>query len=298
MKFDSLKDIIHFANKSNKTISEVTLEQSAKDMGISEEKVYNMMYNNLKVMKEAIESGLEKDLRSVSGITGGMASKMKKSVDDNKNFSGQLMGEIIYSALSTIEVNASMGKIVASPTAGSCGILPGCIITIQKHFDIDDRKVVMAMINASAVGLVIAKNASISGAVGGCQAECGTSAAMTASAICELLGGTPDMCGHATAQALKSLMGLVCDPVAGLVEEPCIIRNASSASVAVVSAEMSLAGIESVIPVDEVISAMKSVGQQMPMCLKETADGGIAATPTGRRLKKELFDKDSTDDSM
>lgn len=291
LKFDTLKEIIDFANKSNKTISEVTLTQSATDMEISEEEVYNIMYNNLQVMKEAIENGLQEGLKSISGLTGGMAYKMKKSVDDNKNFSGSLMGEIIYSALATTEVNASMGKIVAAPTAGSCGILPACLITIQKHFGISDEKIVMAMINASAVGLVIAKNASISGAVGGCQAECGTSSAMTASAICEVLGGTPDMCGHATAQALKSLMGLVCDPVAGLVEEPCIIRNASSASVAVVSAEMSLAGIESIIPVDEVINAMKKVGEQMPVCLKETSAGGIAVTPTGKRIKNELLKK-------
>lgn len=288
--YNLVQDFIDEATKSNKKISEVVLEWQAKTLHTTEEKVYEGMLKNYRVMKTSIEEGLKEDLRSVSGLTGGMAYKMKESYK-NGNFSGSFMGKLIYSALSVGEVNACMGCIVAAPTAGSCGIIPACLYTMETERNIPEHDVVMALVNASGIGYIIAKNASISGAEGGCQAECGSAAAMIASGMVEILGGTPEQCGDAVAQALKMLMGLVCDPVAGLVEEPCVVRNAGSATIAVTAAELTLAGIKSIIPVDEVISAMDEVGKLLPTSLKETAKGGVATTPTGQRLMEEIFEK-------
>lgn len=281
--------MIEVAEANGQTISQVALAQTAIDMDKTEEFVKNKMRKSLQVMREAIQTGLDKSIADEKKITGPMAYKFKQYVSSGKNISGGLIGEIIYNALATSEVNACMGKVVAAPTAGSCGIIPACLITLEKHFGFSEDELIMAMINASAIGMVIAKNASISGAEGGCQAECGSSAAMAASAITELMGGTPTMCGHAVAQALKSLMGLVCDPVAGLVEEPCIIRNSSSAVIAVISAEYALAEVDNAIPVDEVIETMGIVGRQLPSCLRETAEGGIAGTPTAKCIHNRIF---------
>ena len=194
-------------------------------------------------------------------------------------------------AVSVAEVNASMGRIVASPTAGSCGILPGAIITMQKERNLSDDACVKALLTASAIGMVIAKNASLSGAEGGCQAECGSAAAMAAGALVELAGGTPEQISNAVAIAIKNILGLVCDPVAGLVEIPCIKRNAAGVANAIVAAEMALADIKSAIPADEVIMAMKQVGDKMSTSLKETAEGGLAKTPTAERLCVQVFGK-------
>jgi L-serine dehydratase len=200
-----------------------------------------------------------------------------------------MIGNALIKALSASETNACMGKIVAAPTAGSCGILPSVLMTIATERKLDDEQLVMALFTASAVGIVIANKASISGAEGGCQAECGSASAMAAAALVELCGGSPAMVEHACAIAIKSVLGLVCDPVAGLVEIPCIKRNAMGAANAFVSADMALAGIESKIPVDEVIHAMKVIGDCMNPAFKETAEGGLAATPTAKRLMKEVF---------
>ena len=182
-----------------------------------------------------------------------------------------------------------MGKIVAAPTAGSCGILPGTILSLLEERELPEDIAVMALFTAGAFGMVIATNASIAGAQGGCQAECGSASAMAAAALVEMAGGTPEMCGHACAIAIKNQLGLVCDPIAGLVEVPCVKRNAGGVACAFTAAELALAGIKSVIPVDEVIDAMREVGDAMPCALKETALGGLAATPTGIRLKHEIF---------
>lgn len=290
MDFNTLKEIINKATEENITISELTLRETAKAEKMTEEEVYNDMLNKYVVMKNAIARGLKDDKPSPSGLSGDMAYKMKKSVEKG-NFSGNFMGEIIYSALAVSEVNACMGCVVAAPTAGSCGVIPACLHTLQNQHSLTDKQVVMALANASAVGLILAKNASISGAEGGCQAECGSAAAMIASGIVEIFGGTPSQCGDAVAQALKSLMGLVCDPVAGLVEEPCITRNVAAATVAVSSAELALANIGTIIPVDEVIETMGRVGRQLPMELRETARGGLATTPTGRDIHQRIFGK-------
>ena len=286
--FRSLQDIIGQAEAAGKPISALVLTQTALDMEISEEAVLARMHENLNVMREAVAQGAEKDVKSVSGLTGGMAHKVKARALSGAALPGPLLAEIIYSALAVAELNACMGKIVAAPTAGSCGILPACLLTLQNMHNLTDEAVVAGLLTASAVGMVIARNATLAGAEGGCQAECGSAAAMAAAAMVEVMGGTPSMCGHAAAQALKSLMGLVCDPVAGLVEEPCIVRNPSSAGIALVAAELSLAGVESLIPVDEVIATMGQVGKQMPESLRETAEGGVAICKTGRRLAAEV----------
>ncbi|MFV0503101.1 MAG: L-serine ammonia-lyase, iron-sulfur-dependent, subunit alpha [Lachnospirales bacterium] len=283
---NTIAELIKSAEEKNTTISQIILNETIEKDEISKEEILKRMSESFLVMEESIEKGLEKDIKSLSGLTGGNAYLMNNSTS---NFSGSFTKDIISYALAVTEVNACMGKIVAAPTAGSCGILPACLCVLKKHNNIPNKKIIMSLLNASGIGMVIAKNASISGAEGGCQAECGSASAMAASAIVEILGGTPEMCGHAIAQAIKSQMGLVCDPVAGLVEEPCIVRNVSSSIIAVTSAEMSLAGIKSIIPADEVISAMDSVGKQIPPALRETSCGGLAVTKTGLEIKNRLY---------
>ena len=286
IEFNSVQELIDVAENKNTTISQIALEQTTIDMQISETEIKNKMLNSIQVMKDAIKNGLDKNIAQSKKMTEAMAYKFKKIVGTEKNISGNFIGQVITNALAISETNAAMGKIVAAPTAGSCGIIPACLLTLQKHLNLPDEKIVMGLINSSAIGMVIAKKASISGAEGGCQAECGSASAMAASAMTELLGGTPKMCADAIAHALKSLMGLICDPVAGLVEEPCIIRNASCATIAVISCEYALAQIKTIIPVDEVIEAMNQVGKQMPSCLKETAEGGVAASCSAKKFIK------------
>ena len=286
--FTNMQAMIELAEEEGSSISAVCLHQSSIDMERSEKDILSQMANNLEVMKQSAKEGCAEGLQSLSGLTSDWAFQVKSRFDKGQGFCGSFMGEVIYNALAIMQVNACMGKIVAAPTAGSCGILPACLIALQNHHGLSDKQLVDGLLNASAVGMVIAKNATLAGAEGACQAECGSAAAMTASAVTEIMGGTPAMCGVAAAQALKGLMGLVCDPVAGLVEEPCIIRNATSAMVALCSAEMALAGLPSIIPVDEVIKAMDSVSKSIPASLRETAEGGVAISATGRKIAKEL----------
>ncbi len=291
MIFKTIQQLLELCEKHNLTISEVALKNTALEMEITEDEVYELMKKNYYVMLEAIDDGVKIKEKTLSGMSGGLANQMKDYVESDKGFSGNFMGKVIYSALAVSEINACMGKIVAAPTAGSCGVLPACLYALKEHKNLDERTVVMALINASAIGKVIMINATVSGAEGGCQAECGSASAMIASGITEALGGTPKMCADAAAQALKSHLGLVCDPVAGLVEEPCIMRNVSSAVLAVSSSEMSLAGITSVIPLDEVIETMGRVGSQLPPELRETAKGGVAITDTAKEIEAKVFGK-------
>ena len=288
IKFESAAELIAAAQADRTAISAIAVKQTMQDTEKPEQAVLQTMADALRQMKESIANGLDAQLRSASGLSGGMAHKVKCRVDTGLGLSGHFMGEIIYSALAVSELNACMGKIVAAPTAGSAGIIPACLHVMQKQHGLSDEALTMGLFNASAIGMVIARNASISGAEGGCQAECGAAAAMAASAMTELADGTPEQCGHAVAHALKSLMGLICDPVAGLVEEPCVTRNAGSAAVAVMAAELALAGVESVVPVDEVIAAMDAVGRQLPESLRETSKGGLAVTKTGKAIAKRL----------
>lgn len=289
MKYDSISEICRKAEELNVKISELVLKDQAVLMEKSEDDLKSTMKKMLVVMRGSTKEGLNPEKRSNSGLSGGDAFKMDQVVKENRTLCGTMISKALVKALSTSENNACMGKIVASPTAGSCGILPAVLMTIAEERNLDDEQLVMALFTASAFGMVIANKASISGAEGGCQAECGSASAMAAAALVELCGGTPEMSGHACAIAIKSVLGLVCDPVAGLVEIPCIKRNAMGAANAFVSAELALAGIESKIPVDEVIHAMKLIGDSMLPALKETAEGGLAATPTAKRYMKQIF---------
>ena len=287
--YSSVASIVAAAEESGLPISAIVLRQQAEQTEQTEESIYEQMQKNYQVMAECIEPGCNKDLKSTSGLTGGSAYKMRQISESGKSLTGSLLSGALYRALAVSELNAAMGRIVAAPTAGSCGILPAALLTMQAEKQIPERDCVMSLFTASAVGMVIANNASLAGAQGGCQAECGSAAAMAAAAIVELAGGTPKMAEHAIAIAIKNILGLVCDPVAGLVEIPCIKRNASGVAGAFVAAELALAGIESAIPADEVIWTMKKVGDAMSSTLKETAEGGLAATPTGRRLHEQVF---------
>ncbi len=287
--YQSLSPLIEASVREGRPISQLVLAQQAAQMEMSEEEIYRQMEKNYRVMAACIEPGSRKNLRSTSGLTGGSAYKMRQVSESGKSLTGSLLSGALYRALAVSELNAAMGRIVAAPTAGSCGILPAAILTMEKERGLSERDCIMALFTASAVGMVIANTASLAGAEGGCQAECGSAAAMAAAAITELAGGTPEMVGHAVAIALKNILGLVCDPVAGLVEIPCIKRNASGVAGAFVAAELALAGIESAIPADEVIWAMKKVGDAMSSSLKETAEGGLAATPTGKKLHDQVF---------
>jgi L-serine dehydratase len=231
----------------------------------------------------------KKDIKSTSGLTGGDAYKINTALEEKRTLTGSFMAGALMRATAISELNAAMGKIVAAPTAGSCGILPAALITMEEEKGVSEDDCVRALLTASAVGMVIANNASIAGAEGGCQAECGAASAMAAAAIVELSGGTPTQCAHAVAIALKNIMGLVCDPVAGLVEIPCVKRNSSGVANAIVAAELVLCGVKSAIPADEVIEAMAEVGNKMDVSLKETAEGGLANTTTAKLLCRKVF---------
>ena len=288
-KYDSIADLVSAAEKENVRISDLVIKEQAEARECSVEEMYNKMYKSFKVMIEAVEKGIVKDSRSVSGLTGGSAWKMREQVAAGKNICGPVFGNAMIMALAVSETNACMGKIVAAPTAGSCGILPAAILSVMDDRKIPEKDVVMSMFTASAIGLVAANKASIAGAEGGCQAECGVGSAMAAAAVTEMCGGTPQMVSDACAIAIKNILGLVCDPVAGLVEIPCIKRNAMGTANAFTAAELALAGMTSAIPADETLWAMKKVGDSMSSALKETGEGGLAATPTGRRLKVQVF---------
>lgn len=294
INYHSLAAVTEAAQKAGISVSSLVLKQQALQMEADENLLYERMRENYRVMARCVGPGSEKGLRSTSGLTGGSAYRMRQVLDSGKSLTGSLLCGALYRALAVSEYNAAMGCIVAAPTAGSCGILPAALITMQEERGVSEKECVMAMFTASAVGMVIAANASLSGAQGGCQAECGSASAMAAAAIVELAHGTPEMSEHAVAIALKNVLGLVCDPVAGLVEIPCIKRNAAGAAGAFVAAELALAGIKSAIPADEVILAMKKVGDSMASSLKETAEGGLASTPTGRRLFEQVFGAEGT----
>lgn len=288
LNYTSIAALIQAAQEKNITISELVLSDQAKQTETPREELIAHMRDNLHVMQEAVTEGTAQDLKSTSGLTGGDAYKMQQ-YSKTGGLCGSFFGNALTRALAVSEYNAAMGKIVASPTAGSCGILPGTILSLMEERELPEDVAIMALFTAGAFGMVIATKASIAGAQGGCQAECGSASAMAAAAMVEMAGGTPEMCGHACAIAIKNQLGLVCDPIAGLVEVPCVKRNAGGVACAFTAAELALAGIKSVIPVDEVIDAMREVGDSMPCALKETALGGLAATPTGVRLKQEIF---------
>lgn len=287
LDYMSVAEIAAQARRQGLSFGEIVLQDQAAQMERSRTDILREMDESLAVMERAAERGLDKELRSNSGLTGGDGARMRAYARDA--LGGAFCARAMEIALATAECNAAMGRIVASPTAGSCGILPGAVISMMENRGIDRENACMALIAAGGVGMVIANQASISGAAGGCQAECGSAAAMAAAALVQMAGGDAGMLENAVAMALKNLLGLVCDPVAGLVEVPCIKRNAGGVMIAIAAADMALAGIRSVIPVDEVISAMREVGESLPCALRETALGGLAATPTGQEIRNRLF---------
>ena len=287
-EYKSISELVNAASSAGRTISEVVLAEQAEQMCISPDALYERMDARLSVMEDSVKAGMNPALRSTSGLTGGDASRMWDHAASG-GICGGFTNRAMARALAVSENNAAMGKIVAAPTAGSCGILPGAVVSMLDEGRCSREAAVMALFTAGAFGMVIAQNASIAGAEGGCQAECGSAAAMAAAALVELMGGAPQQCAHACAMAIKNQLGLVCDPVAGLVEIPCIKRNVSGVAIAFSSAEMALAGIESKIPADECIGAMREVGCSIPSALRETAKGGLAATPTGERLREQVF---------
>ena len=288
ISYRSIRELVDAAASSGRKISEVVIEDQVRATGQSAAELCREMHSRLGVMKESLQKGLSKGNLSPSGLSGKDATLFQEAMTGGKLLGGRFFDGAVLKAIAIAEVNASMGRIVAAPTAGSCGILPALLLTAAEELGTSEEEQVRALFTASGTGMVIAKIAGVSGAVGGCQAECGSASAMAAAAVVEMAGGTPEQSAHACAIALKNILGLVCDPVAGLVEVPCIKRNAGGAANALVAVDLALAGIKSVIPVDEVIQAMRQIGQAMPNTLKETALGGLAATPTGCRLAKQL----------
>ena len=261
----------------NGSIAEAAVQVQARESGAAPETVRATMRHHLKCMQEAVRNGMDEKLRSVSGLTGGQAALLMRYYQQGKSLCGSILGKAEAYALATAECNACMGKIVAAPTAGACGILPGAIIAMMEEKDVTEDQAVDALLVAAAVGQSIATQASISGAEGGCQAECGSAAAMAAAALAFLQGGSAQQCADAAAFALMNLLGLVCDPVGGLVEVPCVYRNVGSSGVAFTAADMVLSGICCPIDPDEIILAMKEVGDALPSSLRETGEGGCAA---------------------
>lgn len=289
MEYLSIESLVLTAENEKTTISEICLRDQAKQLNIPREEIYIRMEQSFDVMVESTHAGMAENLRSVSGLTGGEGKKMMDRAEKGDDLLGEFASRATARALSVSNCNAAMGRIVATPTAGSAGILPGVLVTLYEDRKIPKEKIVMSLFTAAAFGMVIAQRASISGAEGGCQAECGSASGMAAAAIVEILGGTPQQSADALGMSLINQLGLVCDPVAGLVEIPCIKRNASGTMLAITSASMALAGIPLYIPADDCIAAMKSVGDSMHISLKETALGGLAATKSAVEMKKKVF---------
>lgn len=286
--FRNVAELVELAESEHIQISEVMIRQEMEVKQVTREQVVGQMEKNLDVMEKAIADGL-KGVQSHSGLTGGDAVLIQNYMKNQTPLSGNLLMDAVSKAVATNEVNAAMGTICATPTAGSAGCVPGTLFAVKNQLNPTREQMVRYLFTSGAFGFVVANNASISGAAGGCQAEVGSAAGMASAAIVEMAGGTPSQSAEAMAITLKNMLGLICDPVAGLVEVPCVKRNAMGASNAVVAADMALAGVTSRIPCDEVIDAMYKVGQRMPSAFRETAQGGLAATPTGRELEAKVY---------
>ncbi len=288
--YHSCRQLREMAEARNVPIHEIVIENEMKNSNIGREEVLELMKGRYAIMRASAERALEQPLPTEGGLITGIASNQYRYARSGDTLCGSFLNTVMARALSGSEVNASMGKICAMPTAGSCGIVPAVLISVGEEFSKTEEEVVNALITASGVGAVVMENATVAGSEGGCQAECGVAAAMAAAGAVELKGGTPAMSMEAFSLALINIMGLVCDPVAGLVQIPCAQRNASQAVNALISADMALGGAKFPIPTDEVIGAMYKVGKLLPVQLRETAMGGIAAEETGKKIEKEIFD--------
>lgn len=283
------EELIEICKKENISIAEYTIREEIKETGLSREEIIEKMAKNLEVMKESASRGLKNKVVSVSGLIGGDAKRLYDYLEKGNTLCDKFILKAMARALSSSEVNAAMGRIVAAPTAGSCGIMPAVIISAAEKLEKTDKEMIEALFTASGVGIIIAKNATVSGAEGGCQAEVGSASAMASAAVVEMMGGTPEQALNAGAIIIKNILGLVCDPIAGLVEAPCAKRNASGTVAALTTADLVMSGVKSIIPFDDTVLAMYRVGKSMPCELRETALGGLASTPTGIKLRKQVL---------
>jgi len=283
------EELIKICEENSISLSEYAIRREMEDREASREDLFLKMKKTLDVMRSGATEAREKEVYSVSGLIGGDGYKLQEYLKSGKSLTGDTMILAMAMALSSSEVNASMGRIVACPTAGSCGIIPAVILTAGERLGKTDEDLIKALFASSAIGMIIGRNATFAGAEGGCQAECGSAAAMAAGAVVEMMGGTPKMSLDAGAIVFKNVMGLVCDPVAGLVEVPCAKRNSSGAISALCTADLVMAGVESKIPFDDALSAMYKVGRSLPAALRETALGGVAVTKAGLELRKKVF---------
>ena len=291
--YQSVKDLVRTAEIQQKALSELVIEAECHESGSNRKEVWQRMRSNLLTMRAAIKQGEnELGVRSKTGLIGGEAIKLKKYRAKGKTLSGDVMMAAVENAIATNEVNAAMGVICATPTAGSSGTLPGALFMLEQRLGLSEDQMIRFLFTAGGLGLIIANHAGIAGATGGCQEEVGSASAMAAAAAVEAAGGTPEQSSQALAIALSNLLGLVCDPIAGLVEIPCVKRNAIGAGNALIAADMALAGCTSMIPADECISALDKVGRSMPVDLRETGLGGLAGTPTGQAIKAKIFGKE------
>ncbi|EOD3646045.1 L-serine ammonia-lyase, iron-sulfur-dependent, subunit alpha [Staphylococcus aureus] len=288
--FDSIRETIDYAVENNMSFADIMVKEEMELSGKSRDEVRAQMKQNLDVMRDAVIKGTTGDgVESVTGYTGHDAAKIRDYNETHHALSGYEMIDAVKGAIATNEVNAAMGIICATPTAGSSGTIPGALFKLEKTHDLTEEQMIDFLFTSALFGRVVANNASVAGATGGCQAEVGSASAMAAAAAVAIFGGSPEASGHAMALAISNLLGLVCDPVAGLVEIPCVMRNAIGSGNALISADLALAGIESRIPVDEVIEAMDKVGRNLPASLRETGLGGLAGTPTGEAIKRKIF---------
>ncbi|HHE7691543.1 TPA: L-serine ammonia-lyase, iron-sulfur-dependent, subunit alpha [Staphylococcus aureus] len=288
--FDSIRETIDYAVENNMSFADIMVKEEMELSGKSRDEVRAQMKQNLDVMRDAVIKGTTGDgVESVTGYTGHDAAKLRDYNETHHALSGYEMIDAVKGAIATNEVNAAMGIICATPTAGSSGTIPGALFKLEKTHDLTEEQMIDFLFTSALFGRVVANNASVAGATGGCQAEVGSASAMAAAAAVAIFGGSPEASGHAMGLAISNLLGLVCDPVAGLVEIPCVMRNAIGSGNALISADLALAGIESRIPVDEVIEAMDKVGRNLPASLRETGLGGLAGTPTGEAIKRKIF---------
>ncbi|MBQ2847854.1 MAG: L-serine ammonia-lyase, iron-sulfur-dependent, subunit alpha [Clostridia bacterium] len=289
MEFNTAEELLELCRNENKPISAIMRLREIVYGELDAEAVEARMKKSLEIMRNSAHEPLHNVVRSMGGMIGGEASKLEKRREEGKSICGNVLTKALIYSQAVLEVNASMGVIVAAPTAGSAGVVPAVLFALEEEFALSDETVINGLFTAGAIGCLLMKNASVSGAEAGCQAEIGSAAAMASAAAVELMGGTPEQCLDAAAITISNMLGLVCDPIAGLVEMPCQSRNAAGASNAITSAEMALAGIKAAVPFSEMSDAMYRVGKGLPAELRETALGGCAATPTGCSLKCKIF---------
>ena len=280
MDFKKAAELLSLCKEYDKPISQIMMDRECEMTEKPLDEIRSRMAVSLQIMKDATKEAINQPSQSMGGLIGGESRKLSDLQSSGKNIAGNLLSKAIAYSMGVLEVNASMGLIVAAPTAGSSGVIPGVLLALQEEYDFTDDQIIDALFTCSAIGYLAMLNATVAGAVGGCQAEIGVAAAMAAAAVVELMGGTPEQCTDAASTVLMNMLGLVCDPVGGLVEYPCQNRNASGASNAIVAAEISLAGIHQLIPLDEMMDIMYTVGKKLPAELRETALGGCALSPS------------------